>query len=267
MLVAAIKSGNPLAGKAVVYNEDDDSFSLTGAGAITATKLLEYEDRGQLQWADLVTREWTLETAAIKARAEAAAGAAAEAAATAAAVRAAAEAVVRRAELDRIAPMPIVYEPPSTVPPVQQGIPAKAPGFELGPAAERQARWVVFAEPAPGESRGAQPATGTAPGDPSSPRAPIAPAVPSLAPPPTQEGATLATAVVPVAGAAASDAPAVEATADGAGGAGRRGDRRRALRAAERRREMAGARVRIALYGLAAIAAAVILFLVERGSL
>ena len=263
MLVAAIKSGNPLAGKAVVYSEDDDSFSLTGVGAISAAKLLEYEDHGQLQWADVVTREWTLETAAIKARGEAAAGAAAEAAATAAA----AEAVVRVAELDRIAPMPIVYEPPSTVPPVQQGIPAKAPGFELGPAAERQARWVVFAEPAPGESRGAQSAPGTAPGDSSSARAPIVPAVPSFAPPPTQEGATLATAVVPVAGAAASDAPAVEATADGAGGAGRRGDRRRALRAAERRREMAGARVRIALYGLAAIAAAVILFLVERGSL
>ena len=90
MLVAAIKSGSPLAGKAVVYNEDDDSFSLTGVGAITATKLLEFEDRRQLEWADLVTREWTLETAAIKARAEAAAGAAAEAAVAAAAARAAA---------------------------------------------------------------------------------------------------------------------------------------------------------------------------------
>ena len=227
MLVAAIKSGNPLAGRAVVYDEDDDRFSLTGVGAITATKLLEYEDRGQLQWADLVTREWTLETAAIKARAEAAAGAPTEAVAReeaeAAAVRAVAEAVIRSAELERIAPMPIIYEPPSTVPPAQQGILAKAPGFEMGPAAERQARWVVFAEPASGEAGDAEPP----------------------APP----------------------APASAATADGGGVAGRRGDRRRALRVAERRREMAGARIRIALYVLAAAAAAVILFLVERGNL
>ena len=63
MLIAAIRSGSPLAGKAVSYSEDDGKFWLTGVGEISPDRLLEYEQAGELEWADGATRSWALQTA------------------------------------------------------------------------------------------------------------------------------------------------------------------------------------------------------------
>jgi hypothetical protein len=61
MLIAAIRSGSPLAGKAVSYSEDDGKFWLTGVGEISADRLVEYEQAGELEWADDATRSWALQ--------------------------------------------------------------------------------------------------------------------------------------------------------------------------------------------------------------
>jgi hypothetical protein len=60
MLIAAIRSGSPLAGKAVSYSEDDSKFWLTGVGEVTPARLLEYEQAGELEWADEASRGWVL---------------------------------------------------------------------------------------------------------------------------------------------------------------------------------------------------------------
>jgi hypothetical protein len=63
MLIAAIRSGSPLAGKAVSFSEDDGKFWLTGVGEISADRLVEYEQAGELEWADDATRSWALQRA------------------------------------------------------------------------------------------------------------------------------------------------------------------------------------------------------------
>ena len=63
MLIAAIRSGDALAGKAVSYSEDDGRFWLTGVGEIDPAKLLEYDAAGQVDWADDATRSWVIELA------------------------------------------------------------------------------------------------------------------------------------------------------------------------------------------------------------
>jgi hypothetical protein len=60
MLIAAIRSGDALAGKAVSYSEDDGRFWLTGVGEIEPAKLLEYDAQGQVDWADDASRSWVM---------------------------------------------------------------------------------------------------------------------------------------------------------------------------------------------------------------
>ena len=142
MLIAAIRTGHALAGKAVTYNEEDGRFWLTGSGEIPAARLLEYDDRRELDWADDVTREWALEMASILARKQAAQERQHEAAAAAATAEA--------ARLEALAPPSVVYPPPDTTPLRPEGIPAVAPTFELSSEArDRRPRWVVWAEAAP----------------------------------------------------------------------------------------------------------------------
>ena len=111
MLIAAMRMGHALAGKAVVFNDDDGTFEVTGQGRISAATLLQLDRDRQLDWADGATRDWVLETAALKARKEAKAAAeaaeraetervAAEAERTAAEAAAAAQAEARRAEAE-----------------------------------------------------------------------------------------------------------------------------------------------------------------------
>ena len=81
MLVGALRSDNPLGGAPLTCDDATEAFSLQGIGEISAAKLLDLENRRQLVWSDLVTREWVLETAAIRVRRETAAKAAASRAA------------------------------------------------------------------------------------------------------------------------------------------------------------------------------------------
>lgn len=60
MLIAALRSGDALAGKAVSYSEDDGSFWLTGVGQIEPAKLAEYDAQGMLDWSDDDVRQWVL---------------------------------------------------------------------------------------------------------------------------------------------------------------------------------------------------------------
>ena len=91
MLVGALRSDNPLGGATLTCDDATEAFSLQGIGEISAAKLLDLENRRQLVWSDLVTREWVLETAAIRVHRETAAkAAAAVATATTAAAAAAA---------------------------------------------------------------------------------------------------------------------------------------------------------------------------------
>ena len=73
MLVGALRSDNPLGGAPLTCDDVTESFTLQGVGEISAAKLLDLENRRQLVWSDLVTREWVLETAAVRVRREAAA--------------------------------------------------------------------------------------------------------------------------------------------------------------------------------------------------
>jgi len=63
MLIAAIRTGHALAGKAISYSEDDGKFWLTGVGEVPPVRLLEYESAGELEWADDETRAWVIELA------------------------------------------------------------------------------------------------------------------------------------------------------------------------------------------------------------
>jgi hypothetical protein len=84
MLVGALRSDNPLGGAPLTCDDATEAFSLQGIGEISAAKLLDLENRRQLVWSDLVTREWVLERAAIRVRRQTAVKAASVAAAAAA---------------------------------------------------------------------------------------------------------------------------------------------------------------------------------------
>jgi hypothetical protein len=272
MLIAAIRTGHALAGKAVTYNEEDGRFWLTGSGEIPATRLLEYDERRELDWADDVTREWALEMASILARKQAAE----ERQQAAAAAAAAAEA----ARLEALAPPSVVYPPPETTPPRPDGIPALAPKFELSPEArDRRPRWVVWAEASPLSETdpGADvAATRAARGDTAGPtpqstagpaqlpgRGPDRPAstVPS--------GRPAASGPSPGAPASAPGAPASSGLDRTAGGAAPRPTSRRERRSVQRERarrgERAGAGLRIAIYFVVAAVAAAVVYLIQRG--
>lgn len=259
MLIAAIRTGHVLAGKAVSYSEDDGRFWVTGVGEIAPQQLLDYDDKRLLEWPDLATREWALETAALAARKAAAAAASAATLAAAAAAAAALR--------ERLAPPSVVYPPPPIPagPPtpiaarvVQRGIPAKPPGFDLSKAGTRPARWVVWAEHVDEEPLVA----GAAPASP-----PVAATAAAsgqwLAAPPGTAPPAIATGATPLDTAAAPVVP--ERPSDMTGAVTPRRARRRALKVAEKRREMAGARFRILLYVLAAAAAAAALYFFQRG--
>jgi hypothetical protein len=85
MLVGALRSDNPLGGAPLTCDDATEAFSLQGIGEISAAKLLDLENRRQLVWSDLVTREWVLERAAIRVRRQTAVKAASVAAESAAA--------------------------------------------------------------------------------------------------------------------------------------------------------------------------------------
>lgn len=270
MLIAAIRTGHALAGKAVTYNDEDGRFWLSGVGEIPAARLIEYDERRELDWADDVTREWALEMAAILARKLAAEQQQQAAAAAAAAAEA--------ARLEALAPPSVVYQPPDTSPPRPEGIPAVRPGFELSTEArDRPPRWVVWAEAAP-------------PPDPSTGQA--------AAPQPVADareesgGATSAVPRQPAptgdpqhagdpqpAGTAAPQTPASAGTAAVVKGADAHGqiasvatpaptarsERRSAKHERGRRARGSGAGLRIAVYVVVAAAAAAALYVIQRG--
>lgn len=279
MLIAAIRTGHALAGKAVTYNEEDGRFWLTGSGEIPAARLLEYDDRRELDWADDVTREWALEMASILARKQAAEERQHEAAAAAATAEA--------ARLEALAPPSVVYPPPDTTPPPPDGIPAVAPTFELSPEArDRRPRWVVWAEAAPdaaaatgtggteapaGREVAAAPprhaitapgqTPGTGPDRPVSATSPAWPDASGMVP--------VAPAVTPAMPASAPSAPGPadpgQRSADATSQPTSRHERRGAQRERSRQSKRSGARLRIAAYVLVGAVAAALLYLVQRG--
>ena len=164
MLVAATRSDNPLGGTPLVYDDAQETF-LLGREPMLPSKILDLENRRQLDWANPVAREWSLETAAMKLRKEqqareaARAAEAVAAAAAAAAATAEAEARAHAEELRALAASggTLVFEPPATRGQRPAGIRAKAATFALPTqiaTLDGQGR-VVFHEPAPDEG-GAQ---------------------------------------------------------------------------------------------------------------
>jgi competence protein ComGC len=56
MIVATFRAGTPAAGQTVEY--DNEAFRVTGGGQLTAQQLWEYDQAGQLEWAQGGLREW-----------------------------------------------------------------------------------------------------------------------------------------------------------------------------------------------------------------
>ena len=250
MLIAALRSDNPLGGAPLTCDEAAEHFTLQGLGEISAAKLLDLENRRQLVWADPVTREWVIETAAIRvrkaaaAKAEARAAEAAAAAATAAATAASAAADSAAASDDRAraggvataGAGTLVFEPPrSTSSATEQpaatrrpaGIRAAQTRFEAPASAADGARRVVWSEP------------------------------PGVAPPP-----------LPAASAPSAVAP-LPAAPDAAAMTTRRADRRSSVKAAERRHALVPSRLAtapaVAVLVLLAVVAVVVLLVVQHG--
>jgi hypothetical protein len=262
MLVAAMRSDNPLGGTPLVYDDAQETF-LLGREPMLPSKILDLENRRQLDWANPVAREWSLEMAAMKLRKEqqvreaARAAEAVAAAAAAAAATAEAEARARAEELRALAASggTLVFEPPLSAR-RPAGIRARAATFALPTAtlAPDGAGRVVFAEPA-ADAEGAQGAEATAAAAPA--------AAPTTAPIAAMTGTwTVAAPVSPPFAAAMPAAPPTPADLHTS-----RKDRRRSRKEAEHRRERKGSGLRIAIYSLAAVAAAAALLIVQRGGL
>ena len=155
MLVAALRSDNPLGGAPLACDAAAEHFTIHGIGEITAAKLLDLENRRQLVWADPVTREWVLETVALRVRRATAAKAAARAAAAAAAASAAAASAAaasareqaRAGDIARAGAGTLVFEPP---PPAgarhPAGVRAARTRFETPVAVGDGPRRVVWSE-------------------------------------------------------------------------------------------------------------------------
>ena len=229
MLIAALRSDNPLGGAPLTCDEAAEHFTLQGLGEIGAAKLLDLENRRQLVWADPVTREWVIETAAIRVRKEAAARS--SRAAEAAAAAAAAEERARSGGVATGGSGTLVFEPPPSRRAASRqpaGIRAAQTRFDA-PAATAAVRsgTVVWSEP---------------------------PDTPPASPPPVPERVT---------------APVEPATPDAVAMITRRVDRRRSLKQAERRRALVPARLAtapaIAVLVLLAVLAVVVLLVVQHG--
>ena len=70
MIVATLRSDNPLGDAQLMYDEASGAFSLQDVGGITAGKVLDLENRQQLVWDGDGTRDWVLEIARGMLRAE-----------------------------------------------------------------------------------------------------------------------------------------------------------------------------------------------------
>jgi cobalamin biosynthesis Mg chelatase CobN len=234
MLVAALRSDNPLGGAPLTCDEAAEHFTLQGLGEITAAKLLDLENRRQLVWVDPVTREWVIETAAIRVRRAAAAKAAA-----------------RADDFVRSAAGTLVFEPPaSRSAAVRQpaGIRAAQTRFESPAGPAGGARRVVWSEPP-----GATPASRTA-----TPASRTATPAPRTATPAPRTATPASKAVAP--GPVAPDVVAMTT---------RRVDRRRSVKQAERRHALVPARLAtapaIVVLVLLAVLAVVVLLVVQHG--
>ncbi len=151
MLVAALRSDNPLGGAPLTCDEAAETFTVQGLGEITAAKLLDLENRRQLVWADPVTREWVLETIALRARRAAAAQAAARVAAAAAAAQAvSAHEPAPAGGVVQAGAGTVVFEPPRTTVRPPAGIRAAQTRFEAPVGAAGGSRRVVWREPPSG---------------------------------------------------------------------------------------------------------------------
>jgi hypothetical protein len=274
MLVAALRTDNPLGGAPLVYDDAVDVFALQGLGEVSAAKLLDLENRRQLVWADPVTREWALETAAIRVRKEAEAKATARAAEAAAAAAAAAAAEAARIQDESFAAQEqamahgvipavasgstLVFAPPVAKPRRPAGVRAAATRFAL-PESDRDAATVVWSEPATDDfpPAGRDAAAG------------------AVAPGPAETHA----AAVGAWAAGFSGARANAADAQWADPTGwqapasdnapsvvtRRADRRSALKEHEHRRAASAAWLRVVFYLLIAVAVVVVLLVVQHG--
>ena len=283
MLVGALRSDNPLGGAALTCDDATEAFALQGVGEISAAKLLDLENRRQLVWSDLVTREWVLETAAIRVRRQTAARTAAAASVAEAAESARAETgnvpADGRAEAGAHAPggHTLVFEPPAsagssgpaglptTSAPVPQppaarrpaGVPAATTRFAVPVDDGRVAGRLVWSETLPDD--------GAAPGDCAAPREGAA----------SDEGATPSEDAASGEVAYPSGAPDRPRQAGASGHAAvarraeatvtRRVDRRRSLQKAEQRRRLSTGLGRGVVVALFAVATVVLVLVVQHG--
>jgi hypothetical protein len=264
MLVAALRTDNPLGGAPLTYDDAIEVFALQGLGEVSAAKLLDLENRRQLVWADPVTREWALETAAIRVRKEAEAKAAARAA-EAAAAAAASAAVSAAADRTTGAIIPagasgttLIFDPPAVGARRPAGVRAAATRFAV-PESDRDAATVVWSEPAVENAASAE-ATGVAAGS-----------VPEAVGLRDADDGAWAASVAGTSWVAnrppGGPPPGWQAPGGdtSAGVVTRRADRRSAVKEQEHRRAASAAWLRIVLYILIAVAMVVVMFVVQHG--
>jgi hypothetical protein len=240
VLVAALRSDNPLGGAPLTCDETAEHFTMHGLGEITLAKLLDLENRRQLVWADPVTREWVLETVAMRVRRAAAAKAAARAAeAAAAAATATAQEQALAGGVVRGGAGTLVFEPPESLSSGARrpaGVRAAQTRFEAPSDDGGRPRRVVWSEP---------------PGDSAAP--PTAPAGPTGGAPATTPPGAMAPVLAGV------TAPT------------RRVDRRRALKEAQRHNSLVPARLAsapaITVAVLLAVLAVVVVLVAMHGGL
>jgi len=258
MLIAALRSDNPLGGAPLSYTEADGAFHLQGVGDIPAAKVLDLENRRQLVWADPVTREWALEMAAMKVRKEKEAAAQAAAQAAEAAAAATAPAGGRDVGPRPTAPAqtvsPAVGETRVFAPPVDgdrrpAGVRAASTRFDAPAAPAAQGGRVVYEEPPVDESATAA-SVAAAWG--------VGVTVQAPASGPPAAGDPLAAAWST--SRAVSQAPGEDVVT-------RRSERRSTRREAEHRKANGAAWLRILVYILIAVAIAVVLFLMQHGTI
>jgi hypothetical protein len=263
MLVGALRSDNPLGGAPLTCDDAAESFTLQGVGEISAAKLLDLENRRQLVWSDLVTREWVLETAAIRVRRQAVAKAAEAARAAAESARVEAEsAAAGEPAAAGVAPgsetlvfgPPGLAEAPATPPSLPQsaaarrpaGVPAATTRFATPPDDGRVAGRVVWSEVPPASPAPPAPSGPPAPPAPSGLSKPSRPPAPWTPPPGAPDWPRQ------------TDAPS-QATVT------RRADRRQSLKKAERRRRLGAVSRRAVIVALLTVVAVVVVLVAQHG--
>ena len=291
MLVGALRSDNPLGGAPLICDDAAETFALQGIGEISAAKLLDFENRRQLVWSDLVTREWVLETAAMRVQREAAARAV-EAAATAAANAAAVAAADARtmAEADGVgygehARVPgtgpgrdtLIFAPPGPAGPSAvsasgspdaaarrpAGVPAATTRFAAPADDGRLAGRLVWSEELPDED--AASGDGAAADAGATPAGALVPAAQGD----ERKALALTTAWTPPLGAPdgprQAGAPGRAIVARQAAPVTRRAERRRSLQKAEHRRRLSAVSGRAVVVALLVVAVAVVVLLAQHG--